>query len=201
MPDGDPTTAALYDVWNKKIYSTTPDENILVHELTHASKPTAQVSAISNIMEQFGKAVYASPDIEYDEYLDDPNEIYARLMQLRHFLKVDPYHKFLEKEIKDLQEKYISGKLLRIPTKDGDSVRILYQNGNVYRDQFVEGMDWSNPSLEITYGRDKEAFNMLNRYNPKFIVRILNEVASAKKDSSVTRSKFGGVIKSKIWGI
>lgn len=75
------------------------DPIAIVHERTHATDPKPQIKAIEkklngNIKRRFQK----------DDYLDDPNEIYSRLMSLRHKYGLDPKKQYTREEIEKLSK-------------------------------------------------------------------------------------------------
>lgn len=104
-------------------------DDVLIHEKSHALH-----DFLGNRWEENGRVMQDAPFWEaigevtsddlyedengkyiYDEYLDDVNEIYSRLMQIRYNNNLDPRHHYTIKEIQDLRRK---GKL-NLPKSDG----------------------------------------------------------------------------------
>lgn len=52
---------------------------------------------------------------EYDKYLDDPDEVYSRLMQIRYLNNLDPRHVYTLDEIKKMRK----DGLLTLPDSQG----------------------------------------------------------------------------------
>lgn len=91
-------------------------QSVMVHELTHAMEPKPQENKIAEIMK----------DVKLpnrDGYMDSPEEIYARIMQLRHEYGLDPNKTYSVDDIKKLRK------------KDGKKFNILdrYDDETIYK--------------------------------------------------------------------
>lgn len=191
----------MYDPIGRKIYLKEDSASSAVHEWTHSSNPDAQIKEIEKIKEILGDTIYDQKSIIPDDYLDDPNEIYARLMQLRFALKTNPNHKFSNQEIERLKQKYIQNQSLTTRFKNKEtnqndfSVTTFDKNNNVLS---TIPLNLNNkPILEesstnITYDTDN-TFNILNRYSNSFIQKLLNDVAwkSPNKSNLIDYAKLG----------
>lgn len=157
----------------------------MVHELTHSSKPEAQVDKIKKLKDLYGEAMYINKYKKPDEYRDDPAEIYSRLMEMRYKLNINPNHIFTDEDVKNLQNKLKIGERLTIPSDNGD-VEIWYENEKVtHRDPIKPGMR-SNEAYIDTFYKSEGAFDILNRYSTPFIKHLLNDVAKSKSQSIVS---------------
>lgn len=67
-------------------------DSTLVHELTHGLNAKPQESAISKIIPADGS------------YLNDPSEVYSRLMEFRKANKIDPKKIYTRDEVKDMRK-------------------------------------------------------------------------------------------------
>lgn len=128
-----------------------------------------------------------------NEYLDSSEEIYARLMQLRHALGVDPKHKFTNEEVEALKRDVTKWTTLTRKLKGEDGVTYstvrFDKNGKVIAtDPYKEGYKPipGMRTLHIEYDNDK-SFNILNRYSTEAIRMLLNDVAQVpeKKDTAI----------------
>lgn len=91
VPDN---ASGVYYPFGRRIFLTDGSTSTAIHEWTHSSLPDAQEKVIKKYQDNFGDTIYDNKTIAPDEYLDNPQEIYARLMQLRHSINADPNHKF-----------------------------------------------------------------------------------------------------------
>lgn len=80
VPDN---ASGVYYPFGRRIFLTDGSTSTAIHEWTHSSLPDAQEKVIKKYQDNFGDTVYDNKTIVPDEYLDNPQEIYARLMQLR----------------------------------------------------------------------------------------------------------------------
>ena len=136
-----------------------------------------------------GDSFYDQDSVIPDRYLDDPQEIYSRLMELRYALKVSPEHKFTNEEIDQLKQKYIIEETLNSPIKGqncpGFSTTVFDQNGNIIQSapfnpeyQYVYEKSTSNRKYD-----DIKTFQILNRYSTNSIRMMLNNVADTDKSN------------------
>lgn len=87
VPDN---ASGVYYPFGRRIFLTDGSTSTAIHEWTHSSLPDAQEKVIKKYQDNFGDTVYDNKTIVPDEYLDNPQEIYARLMQLRYSINADP---------------------------------------------------------------------------------------------------------------
>ena len=101
-----------YKQFGRHIYiSPYGDESTLIHELNHSRDAYPQEKAIyKNRKLQEG--------VELDDYLDKSTEIYSRLMQFRKANNIDPEHKYIEEDLKELKENAKDFNLLNRYTDD-----------------------------------------------------------------------------------
>lgn len=179
----------IYYPKGRKIYLKNDSTSSAIHEWTHSSNPDAQVREINKIKNMLGDSFYDQRSVIPDRYLDDPQEIYSRLMQLRYALKVSPEHKFTNEEIDQLKQKYIIEETLNSPIKGQDhpgfSTTVFDQNGNIIQTapfnpeyQYVYEKSTSNRKYD-----DIKTFQILNRYSTDSIRMMLNDVADIDKSN------------------
>lgn len=113
-------------------YPNYPTENIRTHENTHAlayrdpvyGPSTAQSRRIADRMNTKESLIEG---VEYDDYMDDANEIYSRLMEFRRENNLDPKKKYTKDDIKSFREKY------KNKNDDNDSYGVIDR----YNDDFL----------------------------------------------------------------
>lgn len=123
VPDN---ASGVYYPFGRRIFLTDGSTSTAIHEWTHSSLPDAQEKVIKKYQDNFGDTIYDNKTIAPDEYLDNPQEIYARLMQLRHSINADPNHKFTKEEIQmnrysDDFLLYLFNNVAQAPTKKKDA--------------------------------------------------------------------------------
>ena len=75
---------------NKLLYFNNPilpGNSIQIHEGTHSQIPLIQASLIP-------ENVSLKNGVVYNDYLDDPEEVYSRLMEFRYANNLDPSKKY-----------------------------------------------------------------------------------------------------------
>lgn len=174
----------LYTRNGKRIYLRTDSPSVAVHEWTHSSRPDAQIKEIDKVKDTLGDSIYDQKSVIPNSYLDSSNEIYARLMQLRHALNIDPNHKFTNEEIESLKNRFTKSKSLttRLQDKNGNkdfTVTTFDKNNNILNAQPLNP-DYK-PVLEesrtnIKYDTEN-TYDILNRYSTNFIKTLLNDIA------------------------
>lgn len=165
----------------------------------HSSRPDPQVKEIARIKNLLGDAFYDQNSVIPDDYLDDPQEIYARLMQFRYALGVDPNHKFTNEEIEDLKKKHVKQKTLtnRLKGKDHNSfsTTVFDNEGNVISTEpYQPEYKYIPEESTVHRGYDtNNTFQFLDRYSTDSIRRMLNDVAQVpnKKKNSTLYIKLG----------
>ena len=113
-------------------YPNYPTENIRTHENTHTlayrdpvyGPSTAQSRRIADRMNTKESLIEG---VEYDDYMDDANEIYSRLMEFRRENNLDPKKKYTKDDIKSFREKY------KNKNDDNDSYGVIDR----YNDDFL----------------------------------------------------------------
>lgn len=184
----------IYYPRGRRIYLKEDSASSAVHEWTHSSNPDAQIREINKIKELLGDAFYDQRSVIPDNYLDDAQEIYSRLMQLRHALKIDPNHKFTNEEVEALKQDRIKQETLtnRLKGKKNNSFSTTVFDKNnqvIYSEPF--NPEYKYVPEESTSNREYDetnSFNILNRYSTDTIRRLLNDVAwdqTKKKDTSL----------------
>lgn len=150
--------------------------SIETHEVTHGLPIPSELYKIHTIIngESAKKPAGWSvlrPEIDPDDYYDDPNEIKSRLMEFRQYNQIDPLHVFTIEEIPELRKKAVHIFDTSTETPEGNFI---------YRKRF--------PNEIID-------FDILNRYNDETILKLLNEVAHVPtKDTKVHYANNGGII-------
>lgn len=192
VPDN---ASGVYYPFGRRIFLTDGSTSTAIHEWTHSSLPDAQEKVIKKYQDNFGDTIYDNKTIAPDEYLDNPQEIYARLMQVRYSINADPNHKFTKKEIQDIKKKLVDHYTLtnRLKGKDGKgsfSTSKFDQNGNLIQTEPF------NPEYKIVpeestatpHYKEENTYNVLNRYSDDFLLHLFNNVAQApikKKDTTL----------------
>lgn len=184
----------VYSYRGRKIYLRDDSPSTAVHEWVHSSRPDPQVKEIARIKNLLGGAFYDQNSVIPDDYLDDPQEIYARLMQFRYALGVDSNHKFTNKEIEDLKKKHVKQITLtnRLKGKDHNSfsTTVFDNEGNVISAEPYQP-EYKYIPEESTVHREYDTnntFQFLDRYSTDSIRMMLNDVAQVpnkKKDSTL----------------
>lgn len=187
--------SGVYYPFGRRIFLKDDNIDTAIHEWTHSSLPDAQEKVIKEYQDNFGDTIYDNKTIIPDEYLDNPQEIYSRLMQVRYSINADPNHKFTKKEIQDIKKKLIDHYTLtnRLKEKDGKgsfSTSKFDQNGNLIQAEPF------NPEYKIVpeestatpHYKEENTYNVLNRYSDDFLLHLFNNVAQVpikKKDPTL----------------
>lgn len=182
----------VYRPWGRKIYLRTDSPSTAIHEWVHSSRPDSQIKEIDKIKDLLGDSFYDQEYVTPDEYLDDSQEIYSRLMQLRHALNIDPNHQFTNEEIDELKRKYTKREFLfsKLKGKKGDSysTTVFDNEGNVistdpYQPEYKYIPEESSVYREYD---TNNTFELLNRYSTDGIRRMLNDVAQVPNKKNAT---------------
>lgn len=130
-----------------------------------------------------------------DEYLDNPQEIYARLMQLRYSINADPNHKFTKEEIQNIKKEHLDHYTLtnRLKNSEGKgsfSVSQFDKDGKIIQSEpFNPEYKIVPEESTVTPHYNKEnTYNLLNRYSDDFLLYLFNNVAQVptkKKDTTL----------------
>lgn len=155
----------------------------------------AQEKVIKKYQDNFGDTVYDNKTIVPDEYLDNPQEIYARLMQLRYSINADPNHKFTKEEIQNIKKEHLDHYTLtnRLKNSEGKgsfSVSQFDKDGKIIQSEpFNPEYKIVPEESTVTPHYNKEnTYNLLNRYSDDFLLYLFNNVAQAptkKKDTTL----------------
>lgn len=169
-------SAALHDVAVKE-----DNPIVAVHEMTHATHNVPAEEAIAKIIDEMGGNIYEL-GTDYDEYLDKPSEIYARLMETRKIQNIDPKKYWTPKDIDDLKSKYRihstsyatwigeNGPEWLTHTSDNDG-KVIKTDPAIPKATFKD----TKALHEYKRGDDED---VITRYNEEFLRRVFNEVAS-----------------------
>lgn len=192
VPDN---ASGVYYPFGRRIFLTDGSTSTAIHEWTHSSLPDAQEKVIKKYQDNFGDTIYDNKTIAPDEYLDNPQEIYARLMQLRHSINADPNHKFTKEEIQNIKKEHLDPYTLinRLKGSEGKgsfSVSQFDKNGKIIQSEPF------NPEYKIVpeestatpHYNKENTYNLLNRYSDDFLLYLFNNVAQVptkKKDTTL----------------
>lgn len=192
VPDN---ASGVYYPFGRRIFLTDGSTSTAIHEWTHSSLPDAQEKVIKKYQDNFGDTVYDNKTIAPDEYLDNPQEIYARLMQLRYSINADPNHKFTKEEIQNIKKEHLDHYTLtnRLKNSEGKgsfSVSQFDKDGKIIQSEPF------NPEYKIVpeestatpHYNKENTYNLLNRYSDDFLLYLFNNVAQAptkKKDATL----------------
>lgn len=192
VPDN---ASGVYYPFGRRIFLTDGSTSTAIHEWTHSSLPDAQEKVIKKYQDNFGDTVYDNKTITPNEYLDNPQEIYARLMQLRYSINADPNHKFTKEEIQNIKKEHLDHYTLtnRLKSSEGKgsfSVSQFDKNGKIIQSEPF------NPEYKIVpeestatpHYNKENTYNLLNRYSDDFLLYLFNNVAQAptkKKDTTL----------------
>lgn len=192
VPDN---ASGVYYPFGRRIFLTDGSTSTAIHEWTHSSLPDAQEKVIKKYQDNFGDTVYDNKTIVPDEYLDNPQEIYARLMQLRYSINADPNHKFTKEEIQNIKKEHLDHYTLtnRLKNSEGKgsfSVSQFDKDGKIIQSEPF------NPEYKIVpeestatpHYNKENTYNLLNRYSDDFLLYLFNNVAQAptkKKDTTL----------------
>lgn len=165
VPDN---ASGVYYPFGRRIFLTDGSTSTAIHEWTHSSLPDAQEKVIKKYQDNFGDTIYDNKTIAPDEYLDNPQEIYARLMQLRHSINADPNHKFTKEEIQNIKKEHLDHYTLinRLKGSEGKgsfSVSQFDKNGKIIQSEPF------NPEYKIVPEESTVTphYNKENTYNER----------------------------------
>lgn len=192
VPDN---ASGVYYPFGRRIFLTDGSTSTAIHKWTHSSLPDAQEKVIKKYQDNFGDTVYDNKTIVPDEYLDNPQEIYARLMQLRYSINADPNHKFTKEEIQNIKKEHLDHYTLtnRLKNSEGKgsfSVSQFDKDGKIIQSEpFNPEYKIVPEESTVTPHYNKEnTYNLLNRYSDDFLLYLFNNVAQAptkKKDTTL----------------
>ena len=192
VPDN---ASGVYYPFGRRIFLTDGSTSTAIHEWTHSSLPDAQEKVIKKYQDNFGDTIYDNKTIAPDEYLDNPQEIYARLMQLRYSINADPNHKFTKEEIQNIKKEHLDHYTLtnRLKNSEGKgsfSVSQFDKDGKIIQSEpFNPEYKIVPEESTVTPHYNKEnTYNLLNRYSDDFLLYLFNNVAQAptkKKDTTL----------------
>lgn len=195
----------VYYPRGRRIYLKEDSPSTAVHEWVHGSNPDPQVKQIKKIKNILGDSLYDQKSVVPDDYLDDPQEIYSRLMQFRYALGVDPNHEFTNEEIEALKRDRVKQETLtnRLKGKKSNSfsTTTFDKNGKVI-DAEPFNPEYKYIPEESTSHREydeTDTFNILNRYSTDGVRRLLNDVAQVPKKRDTTIYVQEGIKMPDIW--
>lgn len=189
VPDN---ASGVYYPFGRRIFLTDGSTSTAIHEWTHSSLPDAQEKVIKKYQDNFGDTVYDNKTIAPDEYLDNPQEIYARLMQLRYSINADPNHKFTKEEIQNIKKEHLDHYTLTNRLKNSEG-KGSFSVSQFDKDGKIIQLEPFNPEYKIVpeestvtpHYNKENTYNLLNRYSDDFLLYLFNNVAQAptkKKD-------------------
>lgn len=169
--------------------------DVPVHERTHSLQMTDQEKAIQNEIDRSyadyndnGKPYYGflREGVEYDPYLDDPSEIYARRNAFLQYLSEHGVD--YSGETKD--ERTINDFTPNLAEPIGGRwIEALKSNGNAKN---IESFSHSPEMYEDEYWNEKESMkrnnNFLERYSPEFIQFLLNGIAQNNRNNNMPQN-------------
>lgn len=157
VPDN---ASGVYYPFGRRIFLTNGSTSTAIHEWTHSSLPDAQEKVIKKYQDNFGDTIYDNKTIAPDEYLDNPQEIYARLMQLRHSINADPNHKFTKEEIQ--------------VTDNERKPNLSYPVNTEYGD-YIPNSNYPNLDYYHKFGQTDNKFKELAEILKPIFVQVLKE--------------------------
>lgn len=192
VPDN---ASGVYYPFGRRIFLTDGSTSTAIHEWTHSSLPDAQEKVIKKYQDNFGDTVYDNKTIAPDEYLDNLQEIYARLMQLRYSINADPNHKFTKEEIQNIKKEHLDHYTLTNRLKNSEG-KGSFSVSQFDKDGKIIQLEPFNPEYKIVpeestvtpHYNKENTYNLLNRYSDDFLLYLFNNVAQAptkKKDATL----------------
>lgn len=183
VPDN---ASGVYYPFGRRIFLTDGSTSTAIHEWTHSSLPDAQEKVIKKYQDNFGDTVYDNKTIAPDEYLDNPQEIYARLMQLRYSINADPNHKFTKEEIQNIKKEHLDHYTLTNRLKNSEG-KGSFSVSQFDKDGKIIQLEPFNPEYKIVpeestvtpHYNKENTYNLLNRYSDDFLLYLFNNVAQA----------------------
>lgn len=172
VPDN---ASGVYYPFGRRIFLTDGSTSTAIHEWTHSSLPDAQEKVIKKYQDNFGDTVYDNKTIVPDEYLDNPQEIYARLMQLRYSINADPNHKFT----KEYQN---PSKPIELPPLNSEGI---VGNSNVIKDQRINKLIKDGSLWNTNNDLSKLEFRDSLMTNPTKALDFYNEYKTARQKGDI----------------
>lgn len=179
-----------------KADSKIPVNQIAAHELAHSTNPYFIIDTIKEY-EKYRPihTMHVSPD----EYLDNPAEIYSRLMQFRKQHNIDPTHVFTKKEIEELRDKQTQKIQYGYTFKNRNTGEEIVKIVDKIDFSMYPGStrDWHlEDGTMFRYYKPEGDPDLFNRYNDNFLLFLLNDVAKApiEQNDKIKSAKFGGII-------
>lgn len=183
VPDN---ASGVYYPFGRRIFLTNGSTSTAIHEWTHSSLPDAQEKVIKKYQDNFGDTVYDNKTIAPDEYLDNPQEIYARLMQLRYSINADPNHKFTKEEIQNIKKEHLDHYTLTNRLKNPgfqNSIQVIdnerkpnlsYPVNTEYGD-YIPNSNYPNLDYYHKFGQTDNKFKELAEILKPIFVQVLKE--------------------------
>lgn len=161
VPDN---ASGVYYPFGRRIFLTDGSTSTAIHEWTHSSLPDAQEKVIKKYQDNFGDTVYDNKTIVPDEYLDNPQEIYARLMQLRYSINADP------------------SKPIELPPLNSEGI---VGNSNVIKDQRINKLIKDVSLWNTNNDLSKLEFRDSLMTNPTKALDFYNEYKTARQKGDI----------------
>lgn len=193
VPDN---ASGVYYPFGRRIFLTDGSTSTAIHEWTHSSLPDAQEKVIKKYQDNFGDTVYDNKTIVPDEYLDNPQEIYARLMQLRYS---DDFLLYLFNNVAQAPTKKKDTTLyaqlgLKIPKYQNPSKPIelpplnsegIVGNSNVIKDQRINKLIKDGSLWNTNNDLSKLEFRDSLMTNPTKALDFYNEYKTARQKGDI----------------
>lgn len=179
VPDN---ASGVYYPFGRRIFLTDGSTSTAIHEWTHSSLPDAQEKVIKKYQDNFGDTVYDNKPIVPDEYLDNPQEIYARLMQLRYSINADPNHKFTKEEIQNIKKEHLDHYTLTNRLKNSEGI---VGNSNVIKDQRINKLIKDVSLWNTNNNLSKLEFRDSLMTNPTKALDFYNEYKTARQKGDI----------------
>lgn len=179
VPDN---ASGVYYPFGRRIFLTDGSTSTAIHEWTHSSLPDAQEKVIKKYQDNFGDTVYDNKTIVPDEYLDNPQEIYARLMQLRYSINADPNHKFTKEEIQNIKKEHLDHYTLTNRLKNSEGI---VGNSNVIKDQRINKLIKDVSLWNTNNDLSKLEFRDSLMTNPTKALDFYNEYKTARQKGDI----------------
>lgn len=179
VPDN---ASGVYYPFGRRIFLTDGSTSTAIHEWTHSSLPDAQEKVIKKYQDNFGDTVYDNKTIVPDEYLDNPQEIYARLMQLRYSINADPNHKFTKEEIQNIKKEHLDHYTLTNRLKNSEGI---VGNSNVIKDQRINKLIKDGSLWNTNNDLSKLEFRDSLMTNPTKALDFYNEYKTARQKGDI----------------
>lgn len=178
VPDN---ASGVYYPFGRRIFLTDGSTSTAIHEWTHSSLPDAQEKVIKKYQDNFGDTVYDNKTIVPDEYLDNPQEIYARLMQLRYSIKKKDTTLYAQLGLK-IPKYQNPSKPIELPPLNSEGI---VGNSNVIKDQRINKLIKDVSLWNTNNDLSKLEFRDSLMTNPTKALDFYNEYKTARQKGDI----------------